>query len=82
MPGAPAGVDQFPFTVVDAHSVPGVVGVERWYRLAGLEWYVAETQAISRDHESLQAGLEREGSEQSSISFAYSQTIRDRLFRC
>ena len=30
--GAPAGVYEFPFVVIDAYGVPGVVAVIRWKR--------------------------------------------------
>lgn len=45
--GAPAGVNEFPFAIIDAYSIPGVVGVKFWHRLSGLQWCMSVAFAVS-----------------------------------
>lgn len=68
--GAPAGVDELPFTVVDLDGVPGVSAVFGRDGLAGLEWRETGAFAVAADDEGLETGFGGEGSEETSVTFA------------
>ncbi len=68
--GAPAGVDELPFTVVNLDGVPGVGAVFGRDGLAGLEWRETGAFAVPADDERLETGFGGEGSEETGVTFA------------
>lgn len=73
VPGAPAGVDEFPFAVVDLDGVPGVGAVFGWDRLAGLEGGEAGAFAMAADDEGFEAGFGGYSGEKTGVAFADSE---------
>lgn len=55
---APAGVDEFPFTAVEAAGVPGVRRCEGGKRIAWLQLTVAESFACAGDHDTFEASFD------------------------
>jgi hypothetical protein len=71
MTSTPTGVNEFPFAIVDAYSVPSVVRLERWDRLTWFQRCVAKAFAISRTDHSLKTGLQRQSRKQSCVALAH-----------
>ena len=68
--GAPAGVDEFPFAVVDLDRVPRVVAAFRRDGRVGRQGGVAEAFAVAADDEAFEAGFGGEGGEEAGVAFA------------
>jgi hypothetical protein len=67
--GAPACVDEFPFAVVDADSVPGVAGVVGWKDSSRFQRGVPVALSVAADDNAFEAGVGGQGCEQGSIAF-------------
>jgi hypothetical protein len=59
---APTRVDQLPFAVIDANSIPSVVRGERWDWLTGFQRCMAKPFTVSGHHKSLETCLECQSS--------------------
>ena len=55
--GAPAGIDQFPLSVVNFDGVPSVTLGLGWYWVAGLEGREAESFTVAADDYGFKPGF-------------------------
>lgn len=67
----PTWIYEFPFAVVNANSVPGVVPIIWWEWRVLCQWCISEPFAVARDKDSFEASVESQVCEQLSVPLTH-----------